>query len=143
MVPAWSCAGAVNDETTRSAGFDVTEIVLVLAAILLDRSISIDRVAAVGVGDHVIGPGQAIGDREGHLVGVRATGVERTGVGRRPDRDLGARVQGRGGREVEGVGPRDRNVRAGGHQGQAGAGVGDRVGDVERVAGEHRGRRGR
>ena len=39
-VPAWSCAGAVNEETTRSAGCDVTVTVLVLAAILLDRSIS-------------------------------------------------------------------------------------------------------
>ena len=79
----------------------------------------VDRVAAVGVGDHVIGPGQAIGDREGHLVGVRATGVERTGVGRRPDRDLRARVQGRSGREVEGIGPRHRHARPGGHQGRA------------------------
>src|SRR5208337_7409 len=40
MVPAWSCAGAENEETTRSAGCDETEIVLVLAAILLERSIS-------------------------------------------------------------------------------------------------------
>src|SRR5271157_750001 len=40
MVPAWSCAGAVNEDTTRSAGSDVTETVPVLAAILLERSIS-------------------------------------------------------------------------------------------------------
>src|SRR5262249_34198604 len=39
MVPAWSWAGAVNDETTKSAGCDVTEIVPVLAATLLARSI--------------------------------------------------------------------------------------------------------